>query len=150
MRLAAIVLGPMDHLLISLRLWIGKRVVIAAIPVSDWAVVLLVKVVVINMSLINWAIMVVGSCRFIPRMRALILFLRNFLVLVPMLVAFLFAVLDPMLVAFFFAVLLLYEWVAPLDLGSHLLAFLKLLIGVPPAFLHTVFELSDNCAALIN
>ena len=138
MRLAAIVLGPMGHILISLRLWIGKRVVITAIPVSDWAVVLLVKVVVIDMSLINWAIMVVGSCRFIPRMRALILFLRNFLVLVPMLVAFLFAV------------LLLYEWVAPLDLGSHLLAFLKLLIGEPPAFLHTVFELSDNCAALIN
>ena len=138
MRLAAIVLGPMGHILISLRLWIGKRVVITAIPVSDWAVVLLVKVVVIDMSLINWAIMVVGSCRFIPRMRALILFLRNFLVLVPMLVAFLFAV------------LLLYEWVAPLDLGSHLLALLKLLIGEPPAFLHTVFELSDNCAALIN
>ena len=121
MRLAAIVLLPVDHIHGSLRIWMGKRVVVAAIYVAEWAVVLLVKVVVIDMSRINWAIVVVGSCRLFPRIvvaqiRARMLVVWNFVVVVPMLVAF------PSVV------LLFYEWMAPLDLGSHLLAFGELLI----------------------
>ena len=64
MRLAEIVITNMGHIMVSLRSWIGKRVVVAALHVSDRAEIVQVEEVRIDKARINWACIVVGSCRF--------------------------------------------------------------------------------------
>ena len=64
MRLAEIVITNMGHIMVSLRSWIGKRVIVAALHVSDRAEIVQVEEVRIDKARINWACIVVGSCRF--------------------------------------------------------------------------------------